>query len=138
MSARIFQDIQDTEERDRRYISYSGNQAAGTRPAGGSNALAPGAVAGGADPAAALDAGAVEGEDSAPVSPAAAAAQPRMLKTASPGVERGVDVRVRLASGMFGEGVVTGRRNLMWPTRWQGVLIGARASQCKGIVRPLN
>jgi len=34
-----------------------------------------------------------------------------MLKTASPGVERGVDVRVRLAGGMFGEGVVTGRRN---------------------------
>jgi hypothetical protein len=59
----------------------AGDQAAGVPPAGGSNALAPGAVAGGTGPAAARDAGEVEGveesggEESTPASPAAAAAQ---------------------------------------------------------------
>ena len=111
-------------------------------------------------------------------------------------MERGVDVRVRLASGMFGEGVVTGRRNfdVAYPvagcfdrsqirnseSRWSYAACGpitlagaaarvawtdllaltpggggslyfgirkgkgrraspeGRASQCQGIVRPLN
>ena len=76
----------------------AGDQAAGAPPAGGSNALAPGAIAGGAGSAAAPGAGAVGGgdesseEESAPASPAAPVAQPRMIIAASPGMEEGQEV----------------------------------------------
>ena len=95
----------------------AGDQAAGVPPTGGSNALAPGTIADGTGPVAAPDAGAVggggesPGEEAALASPAAAAAQPRMLIAASPGMDEGADVRIKLANDMFGVGVVTGQRN---------------------------
>jgi len=76
----------------------SGNQAAGVPPTGGSNALAPGIVACETGPAAALGAAAAGGgdesseEESAPASPAAPVAQPRMIIAASPGMEEGQEV----------------------------------------------
>ncbi|EGB04937.1 hypothetical protein AURANDRAFT_66776 [Aureococcus anophagefferens] len=85
--------------------------------ASGSNALTTGAAAGVAGPAAAPDAEATgggdesSGEESAPASPAATAAQPRMLIAASPGMGEGTDVRIKLANDVFGVGVVTGQRN---------------------------
>lgn len=104
----------------------AGDQAAGVPPTGGSNALAPGIVAGETGPAAALGAAAAGGgdesseEESAPASPAAAAAPPRMLIAASPGMDKGADVRIKLANDVLGVGVVTGQRNFdgTYPVRY--------------------
>ena len=91
----------------------SGNNAAGVPPTGGSNALATGAAAGVAGLAAASDAGATGGEDesSGEESAPKPVAPPRMRIAASPGMDEGTDVRIKLANNMYGKGVVSGERN---------------------------
>jgi len=91
----------------------SGNNAAGVPPTGGSNALATGAAAGVAGLAAAPDAGAAGGEDesSGEESAPKPVAPPRMRIAASPGMDEGTDVRIKLANNMYGKGVVSGERN---------------------------
>ena len=93
------------------------DQAAGMPPAAGNTILALGAGAAGPEPAAAPGMGVGQGGGGPPPAAAAAAAgqaaaapAPRALDAVSPGLGQGADVRIKLHSGMFGEGVVTGRR----------------------------
>ena len=97
----------------------SGNQTAGVPgpPTEGTNAPAPGAAADVADLAVELGAEAAgggdesSGEESAPKP----VAPPRMRIAASPGMEKGAEVRVRLAKDRFGVAVVAGQRNFDGP-----------------------
>ena len=93
------------------------DRAAGVPPAAGNTILALGAGAAGPEPAAAPGMGMGQGGGGPPPAAAAAAAgrtaaalPPQPLIAASPGLDQGADVRVQLESGMFAEGVVTGRR----------------------------
>ena len=93
------------------------DQAAGVPPAAETAILALGAGAAGPEPAAAPGMGMGQGGGGPPPAAAAAAAgrtaaalPPQPLIAASPGLGQGADVRVQLESGMFAEGVITGRR----------------------------
>ena len=94
------------------------DRAAGVPPAAGNTIPALGAGAAGPEPAAAPGMEMGPGGGGPPPAAAAAAAgrtaaalPPQPLIAASPGLGQGADVRVQLESGMFAEGVVTGRRH---------------------------
>ena len=94
------------------------DQAAGMPPAAETTILALGAGEAGPEPAAAPGMGMGQGGGRTPPAAAAAAARrtaaaprPQPLIAASPGLGQGADVRVQLESGMFAEGVITGRRH---------------------------
>ena len=94
------------------------DQAAGMPPTAGNTILALGAGEAGPEPAAAPGMEMGPGGGGPPPAAAAAAAgrtaaalPPQPLIAASPGLGQGADVRVQLESGMFAEGVITGRRH---------------------------